>query len=120
LFCVGLGNSPGIAVALAHPVEFPIGIDIKTVSADKADGLIGEMSISDAERARLDDANESLEIACGVHWTALEALAKMLKVGLSVPLNILSLGNIRAVDSGNGAYRRHLAGTSCRLPCTHR
>lgn len=65
-FGVTLSHSPGIAVALAYPVGFPIDIDIETVSADKADGLIGEMSISDTERAWLNDANQSLEIACGV------------------------------------------------------
>ena len=97
---VTVSHSHGLAVALAFPAEYPIGIDLETVSAVSAATVIGELEASPAEYAWLATGGVDEATACCVLWTAREALGKALKIGLNSPLGILSLADIR--DEGAG------------------
>ncbi len=91
---VSLSHSHGLAVALAYPGEFPLGMDVETVSADSADAVLAELQISDAEKAWLAAQALAPTVACGVLWTAREALGKSMKIGLNCPLGTLALDRI--------------------------
>jgi len=98
---VTVSHSHGLAVALAFPAEYPIGIDLETVSAASAATIIGELQASPAEYAWLATGGVDEATACCVLWTAREALGKALKIGLNSPLGILSLADIREDGAGN-------------------
>ena len=94
---VTVSHSHGLAVALAFSAEYPMGIDLETVSAIAAGTIIGELEASAPEQAWLATASVDDATACCVLWTAREALGKALKIGLNCPLGILSLTDIRAI-----------------------
>ncbi len=102
---VTVSHSHGLAVALAFPAEFPMGVDLETVSAVSAGTIIGELQASVPEQAWLAAAAVDDATACCVLWTAREALGKALKTGLNRPLGELSLAGIRAVGAGNWVGR---------------
>ena len=99
---VSVSHSHGLAVALAFPAEYPMGIDLETVSAVSAATVIGELGASPAEFTWLATGGVDEATACCVLWTAREALGKALKIGLNSPLGILSLAEIR--DDGAGHW----------------
>ena len=94
---VSVSHSHGLAVALAHPGEFPMGVDLESVSTDSAATILGELQASDAEKAWLAEQAQKAQralgeaAACGVLWTAREALGKSMQIGLNCPLGILAL-----------------------------
>ena len=101
---VTVSHSHGVAVALAFSAEYPMGIDLETVSAlsaASAGTIIGELEASAPERAWLAASGMDDAVACCVLWTAREALGKALKIGLNSPLGILSLAGIQADGEGN-------------------
>lgn len=107
---VTVSHSHGMAVALAFPAEWPIGIDLERVSAQSADTVLGELDASAAEQAWIDTGAADRVTACGVLWSAREALGKSMKIGLNCPLGILALGEIAA--AGTAAW----AGTYSYFP----
>ncbi len=98
---VTLSHSHGLAVALAYPREWPMGVDLETVSVDAAGTVLGELQISTAEKAWLAAAPVGQASACGVLWSAREALGKSMKIGLNCPLGILALSHL---ESAGTAY----------------
>ena len=102
---VTVSHSHGLAVALAFSAEYPMGIDLETVSAVSAGTIIGELEASAPEQAWLATAGVDDATACCVLWTAREALGKALKTGLNSPLRVLSLTDIRAVGEGTWVGR---------------
>ena len=102
---VTVSHSHGLAVALAFPAEYPMGIDLETVSAVSAATIIAELEASPAELAWLAAGGVDEATACCVLWTAREALGKALKIGLNSPLGILALNDIRAVSEATWACR---------------
>ena len=107
---VTVSHSHGMAVALAYPAEWPAGIDLEMVPAQSVDTVLGELGISAAERAWLDAGTVDRATACGMLWSAREALGKSMKIGLNCPLGILALGEIAA--AGSAAW----AGTYIHFP----
>jgi 4'-phosphopantetheinyl transferase len=102
---VTVSHSHGLAVALAFGAEYPMGIDLETVSAVSAATILGELEASPAEYAWLATGALDEATACCVLWTAREALGKALKIGLNSPLGILSLAEIRGDGAGNWTSR---------------
>jgi 4'-phosphopantetheinyl transferase len=93
---VSVSHSHGLAVALAFPAEYPMGIDLETVAARSAGTILGEMQASPAELTWLVSSGVDEATACFVLWTVREALGKALKIGINSPLGILALGSIQA------------------------
>ena len=102
---VTVSHSHGLAIALAFPAEYPMGIDLETVSAVSAATIIGELEASPPELTWLATGGVDDATACCVLWTAREALGKALRIGLNSPLGILALSDIRA--EGEGAWAGH-------------
>lgn len=98
---VSVSHSHGLAVALAFPAEFPMGIDLETVSAISASTIIAELGATPAELTWLATGGVNDATACGVLWTAREALGKSLKIGLNSPLGMLALAGIQGAGEGS-------------------
>jgi phosphopantetheinyl transferase len=110
---VTVSHSHGLAVALAFPAAYPMGIDLETVAAASAGTILGEMQASPAELAWLVSSGVDDATACFVLWTAREALGKALKIGINSPLGILALAEIQAVGEKKWAGR-YLNFPQCR------
>jgi len=102
---VTVSHSHGLAVALAYPAGYPMGIDLETISAVSTEAVIGELEASPAELTWLATGGVDAATACCVLWTAREAMGKALKIGLNSPLGVLALADICAVGEGNWAGR---------------
>lgn len=112
---VSVSHSHGVAVALAFPAEWPMGIDLELVPAQSVDTVLAELGASAAEQAWIDAGAPDRVTACGVLWSAREALGKSMKIGLNCPLGLLALGAIAAAGSaasGTAAW----AGTYLHFP----
>ena len=107
---VSVSHSHGLAVALAFPGEYPMGVDLETVSTISAATILGEIEASPAELTWLVASGVDEATACGVLWTAREALGKSFKLGLNSPLGILALGEIR------GTAEKRWAGSYLNFP----
>jgi 4'-phosphopantetheinyl transferase len=110
---VAVSHSHGLAVALAFPAAYPMGIDLETVAAASAATILGEMQASPAELAWLVSSGVDEATACFVLWTAREALGKALKIGINSPLGILALAEIQAAGERKWAGR-YLNFPQCR------
>lgn len=102
---VTVSHSHGLAVALAYPAGYPMGIDLETISAVSAETVIGELEASPAELTWLAAGGVDAATACCVLWTVREALGKALKIGLNSPLGMLALRDIRATGEGSWTCR---------------
>ncbi len=98
---VSVSHSHGLAVALAFPAEFPMGIDLETVAAISAPSIIPELGATPAELTWLATGGVNDATACGVLWTAREALGKSLKIGLNSPLGMLALSEVQGTGEGS-------------------
>ena len=103
---VTLSHSNGMAVALAYPAEWPMGIDLETVKVDVAATVLAELDPSAEERAWLATSSLPPAPACAVLWGAREALGKALKTGLNSPLRLFALCGITQSEPGGwvGGY----------------
>ena len=101
---VTVSHSNDVAVAVAFPADWPMGIDLETVVGDAVVAVLAALDASAEERAWLAAAPMGRSATCGVLWTAREALGKALKTGLNSPLGVLSLCNFKpAVADPAGA-----------------
>jgi 4'-phosphopantetheinyl transferase len=110
---VTLSHSRGLAVALAFPAAYPMGIDIETISAVSAATILGEVEASPAELSWLVACGVDDATACCVLWTAREALGKALTIGVNGPLGVLALSEIRS-DGANAWTGRYQNFPRCR------
>ena len=102
---VSVSHSHGLAVALAFPAEYPMGIDLETVSAVSAEVVLGELEASPPELAWLATGGVDAATACCVLWSAREALGKALRIGLNSPLGILALSALQEHGRKNWSGR---------------
>ena len=102
---VSVSHSHGLAVALAYPAGYPMGIDLETVSAGSAGTILGELQASPAELTWLVSSGVDDATACFVLWTAREALGKALKIGVNSPLGVLALAEIQNTGDRKWAGR---------------
>lgn len=99
---VTLSHAHGLAVALAYPDALPMGIDLEQVAAASAQTVLAEMQLSEAERVWLAQQGAApfpidQATACGMLWSAREALGKSLKTGLNSPLGVFALDKLDPV-----------------------
>jgi len=102
---VSVSHSQGLAVALAFPAEYPLGIDLETIATVSAEVVLGELEASPPELTWLATGGVDAATACCVLWSAREALGKALRIGLNSPLGILALAGIESHGPANWSGR---------------
>ncbi|WP_343834582.1 4'-phosphopantetheinyl transferase family protein [Bacillus horti] len=95
---VSISHADHLAVALAFPEEHPMGIDVEKVSGDNEEALLRQML--DTELELLKGQQLLLNQGLTLLWTAKEALSKVLKTGLTVPLSVLAIHHLEKTDEG--------------------
>lgn len=92
---VSISHTEGIGAALAFSETYPMGIDIETMSSKKADIIRPHLSSSEVSLNMF----ETIEAQFIFLWTAKEALSKVLKCGLTIPLELLEISSTEKVEN---------------------
>lgn len=87
---ISISHSKDVGVALLFPEEHPMAIDIEHIDSCSHTALSMHLVPSELEYV-----NKYIELPmCVLLWTAREALAKVLKTGMMVSLDVLSIDKI--------------------------
>jgi 4'-phosphopantetheinyl transferase EntD len=98
---LSLAHDEMVAIAVAFDSEQIMGIDVEGCSADpsRLDAIASQITQSEL------DAGFALGLsypeACVLLWTLKESLSKALRVGLTVPFNLLELSDLETMPRGN-------------------
>ncbi|MDX8047248.1 hypothetical protein SH601_14860 [Gracilibacillus sp. S3-1-1] len=95
---LSISHVNNIAVAISFPEEHPMAVDIEEISGKNRSILISQMLVH--EHKLLDLISCRNLVGLTLMWTVKEALAKVLKTGLTAPLSIYSISQIEKVDGG--------------------
>jgi 4'-phosphopantetheinyl transferase len=110
---VTLAHSGDLAVAIAHELGHPLGVDLELIDPARLD--VVRSQVSAAELAKIDGQPLPEPARAFLLWTAKEALSKALRCGLTCPFEILAI-NSATVDAEGvcsgmfvnfGQYRFH-------------
>ncbi|SOD64268.1 4'-phosphopantetheinyl transferase superfamily protein [Streptomyces zhaozhouensis] len=96
-------DATGTALALVHSGACPLGIDLEWVAPDTVAAALG--ALTGAERALVDGPAAARgagtpERLALVLWSAREALSKALRIGLTVPFDVLRVSDVTWRDGG--------------------
>jgi 4'-phosphopantetheinyl transferase len=95
---VSLSHSEHSAIALAFYDRYVCGVDIETVSIQKADLIRPLLTIR--EKELLANLEVSEEESMLLAWCAKESLSKALRTGLSLPFELLEIDSIQIQGIG--------------------
>ncbi|MGL6095670.1 MAG: 4'-phosphopantetheinyl transferase family protein [Fimbriiglobus sp.] len=100
---VSISHTEDWAVAVAHPAGHPVAVDIETLTPDRAATVRAHLTPEEA--ALLRDGVPEIVV-----WAMKEALGKVLRCGLMVPLDVLAVGGLAPGPGGRtlGTFRNFL------------
>jgi phosphopantetheinyl transferase len=104
---VSITHSGDCGVALAFPETSPMGIDIEIVCP--ANSRVIERQMAQGEIEQIDALVLSRDKGLTLLWTAKEALSKILKTGLTIPLDIFEISKIEICDNCVMGYFKNFA-----------
>ncbi|MGD6960801.1 4'-phosphopantetheinyl transferase family protein [Fictibacillus phosphorivorans] len=94
---ISLSHSHSLGGALVFPEAIPMGLDIEFMSDENAS--IFETQLTSGEKKLINYHNDKdYKKTLMIIWTAKEALSKILRTGLTVPLEVLEVKNIKYVE----------------------
>ncbi|MDO1449030.1 4'-phosphopantetheinyl transferase superfamily protein [Rhodocytophaga aerolata] len=110
LVCYATSEKPAIsmahtheyAVVLAFPEEHPMGIDIETITPDAKENIGSQLTYF--ERSLNSTLGEDDAIFYTRLWTIKEALSKVLKTGLMVPMEIYEINSMAIMSDKGSAH----------------
>lgn len=97
---ISLSHSERRAVALAFPREQFLAVDLETVDRDQAETVRKELKFLPGERRWIESAAVEEPAAYVMLWTVREALGKLLRCGLSCPMEVLGADQIKPMADG--------------------
>lgn len=102
---VSITHCGNCALALAFPEAYPTGVDLEKIESVNAEVLEEHMSTLEKEQTNFLPFSRAANFT--LIWTAKEALAKILKTGLTTPLEVFEIEKIECPESNCvlGYYR---------------
>lgn len=94
---VSITHCDDLSASIVFPEEFPMGIDIEKISV-KLKGTF-KSQMTENEKEIVESFFYSEEAMLTLLWTAKESLSKVLKTGLTIPLEILEVTNLKKIGS---------------------
>ncbi|MCH2224494.1 MAG: 4'-phosphopantetheinyl transferase superfamily protein [Crocinitomicaceae bacterium] len=94
---VSISHCESIGISIAYPDEHPVSVDIEKIDEERV-ALIEQYMTS--EEMDLSTKYCSSEIGAFLMWTAKESLSKILKTGLTLDFNVMSIKEIEEVSRG--------------------
>ncbi|MFD5261197.1 MULTISPECIES: 4'-phosphopantetheinyl transferase family protein [Bacillus] len=89
---VSISHCDSMGFAIAFSEETPIGIDIERINIDNKNILAAQMTVEEKRLAKFLSLPD--ETIYTLLWTAKESLSKVLKTGLTTPLEIYEINKI--------------------------
>jgi len=89
---VSISHANHASASIAFDEKHPLGIDIESVDQKNSITIVEYLTVG--EKAFC--VNDNIPL---IFWTAKEALSKVLKTGLTIPLHLLEIKSFRIVDS---------------------
>lgn len=83
---ISISHKKDIAIALAHPTAYPMGIDIETIKDTRHQVLESQMTTTEISELKL--GNHPYSLSLSQLWVIKEALSKVLKTGLTTPFQL--------------------------------
>ncbi len=93
---VSISHCEHMGAAVAFQEDHPMGIDIERISSKTA--KIIESQIDEDEKELIRNRERTPDFMLILLWTSKESLSKVLKTGLTVPLNLFKINRI--IDKG--------------------
>jgi len=94
---VSISHSKEYAACIVFPDELPMGLDLEMIHHDAEEMIGSQLTREEISFARL--FPEETKYSYTRFWTAKEALSKVLKTGLTIPMQLLE---IERVELGKG------------------
>ncbi len=101
---ISISHTQSVGAALAFPEEHPMGIDIETINLTKVDVIKTQMTTAEGMLAR---TLNHLSSPWTYLWTAKEGLAKVLKCGFMISLELLEIESILQNENSIQSYFKH-------------
>ncbi|MGE7828254.1 4'-phosphopantetheinyl transferase family protein [Paenibacillus sp. NPDC093718] len=95
---ISITHTDGMAAAVAFPAAQPMGIDIQDLNPDHLSLIEGESTKAEIDRLRT--LPFSYSVALTLLWTAKEALSKVLRTGLTLPLTLYEVKDMTTHGKG--------------------
>jgi 4'-phosphopantetheinyl transferase len=95
---VTISHAGSVAVALAYPAGYPMGVDIERLDKARYQTIVSQLSDQEMRLVEAGGVNK-LSVATAL-WTTKEALAKVLTTGLMTPFQVYNLAEFRLTNGG--------------------
>jgi phosphopantetheinyl transferase len=102
---ISISHSGDFAVSLVFPDEHPMGVDLEIINPNAPDKIQSQLTAREIHMAT--DLNEEMYMSYTRFWTVKEALSKVLKTGLMVPLTLLEIEAVEKYKNYDLSYFRH-------------
>ncbi len=104
---VSITHCDDLGAAIAFPEALPMGIDIERISVKRKGILKSQMT--EREKEIIKPFPYSEEVMLTLLWTAKESLSKILKTGLTIPLEILEVSKLEVKGNTVHGYFNNLS-----------
>ncbi|SPF47300.1 4'-phosphopantetheinyl transferase [Candidatus Desulfosporosinus infrequens] len=93
---VSITHCDGLGAAIAFLENYPMGIDIERINPGHNKLL--ESQLTEQEKRLINTLHYPYQIALTLFWTSKEALSKVLRTGLTTPLNIYEVSKVEVCN----------------------
>jgi len=93
---ITLSHCDDLAIALAFPDTIILGIDLETIKPHKATTMQSQMTAFELDIVKQLFPTTKFTLSLALLWTVKEALSKALRVGLTIPFEMLAIETIQA------------------------
>lgn len=94
---ISITHSKTICAALAFPESHPMGIDIEYINSHNLDIL--KYQLTNNENNLLNSFPVDFNTGITLLWTVKESLAKILKTGILLPLDLLEISTVKKLNN---------------------
>ena len=102
---VSISHSKKFAACVVFPDELPMGLDLEVIRQDAEEIIGSQLTKEEISFAR--SLQEETKYSYTRYWTAKEALSKVLKTGLTIPLQLLEIEKVEFRKEFDISYFRN-------------
>lgn len=103
---IGITHTSTMAASLAFPATHPMAIDLEDLDEKRAQTMQKHCQPAEWEEMKAQELNATLLFT--ILWTAKEAIAKALRIGLTSPFSLMTVKGLKQhPENGWGGYYQH-------------
>jgi 4'-phosphopantetheinyl transferase len=101
-FEISISHSGKYAACIVFPDEHPMAIDLEQIDDKHCETI--QTQLTNKEIAFSQSSTEPTRISYTRYWTSKEALSKVLKTGLTIPLQLMEVNHVEAKGNYTFSY----------------